>query len=448
MVSRIYPMGLIFAAIIMLVLPGFLLGIFTSSGLNPAFALTCSNNPGDFTCQNSNPSGCQAVPASCTLSGTTISFLNQQSPWTSLLRGNLFGLFSGLNTGGTYTTYNAYQIAGFGTSNVVPALCLNQYVSNSSAAYGYKPLACTQTSVTGSNLPKPQTIDIVPGPYFQNQTAVHFFQLGVTNASSYNPLGTYLEANLCQGLTSLVASGATINILLGCQYYSTTGGHTTYWYFDIDYDNTTASFAQTPQQGATRSFNYCNGHPSLNSTQCPNLLVPVTMQPETWDVRDCALQNIFPSGQPIGFNWGAGLGLFVYDPLAINPITPQCTAMQQSITNFNTASSTSTATSIASVLLWIAGIVIFIMATGINFTVTGSLFGTGVSTGAGVNRQGTKFAQILSFAMIAWIPFFSEFSSWFTSGILPNGFDGIAGITSIVINAMLFGGVMWQATQD
>lgn len=447
-------MGLVFFSLLILVIPGVLFNNFSSSGLNPAFALTChgpylAGQNVDPTCQNLNPVGCQLDAPSCSLNGTSIGFLNQASPWTEIVRGNYLGFLSVL-TGAGYTTQNAYQIGGFGTSNIVRGQCLNNYVSNSSAAYGYKPLACTQLGSRGEVLSKGQTLVISPASYFQNQTGIHLFQLTVTNASSYNPLGTYFEANMCQGLFGLTVGGNFVNILSGCQYYSTQSGKTTYWYFDMDYDNTTATFAQTPQQGATRSFNYCNGHSGLNATQCPPLLVPVTLQPESWNVRDCALQNIQPSGEPAHFNWGVPLGINTYDPLAIPPISPPCTAMQQSITNFNTsngAGATSVFT-VGSVLLWITGIILFIVASGINFTISGGIFGTGAGLGAGVNRQGTKFAQILGLSLVAFIPLYSEFDSWFTSGILPNGLDGISGIISILITGIFFGGVMWQATQD
>jgi hypothetical protein len=100
--AKIYPMGLIIAALLILVIPGILYNNFTSSGFNPSFALgnpitsvttTCNAYP-DVTCQNIYASGCQIKPAQCTLSGTSITILNHNSPFTPLLSWNVFGGFS------------------------------------------------------------------------------------------------------------------------------------------------------------------------------------------------------------------------------------------------------------------------------------------------------------------------------------------------------------------
>ena len=155
MASRIYPMGLIFSAILLLVIPGLIFNVSVASGLNPQFNLTCSNNPGDYTCQNQYPSGCALDPASCTLNGTKISFLNQASPFTPLLSGNVFGGFSYLNSNGN-SAHGPFDSSGGGT--YYPANCVMDGVGastnmtvNSFAAFLN---SCTQANPDNSNVTK------------------------------------------------------------------------------------------------------------------------------------------------------------------------------------------------------------------------------------------------------------------------------------------------------
>jgi hypothetical protein len=95
----------------------------------------------------------------------------------------------------------------------------------------------------------------------------------------------------------------------------------------------------------------------------------------------------------------------------------------------------------------IVGLILFLVGLGINLTAGGTVFGSGTNLGAGVNAQGTRLAQTLGISLMAYTPLYSEFSSWFTSGYLPNGLDGTIGVVGIAITVCLFVGVIWLTLQ-
>jgi hypothetical protein len=95
----------------------------------------------------------------------------------------------------------------------------------------------------------------------------------------------------------------------------------------------------------------------------------------------------------------------------------------------------------------IVGLILFLVGLGINLQAGGSIFGSGTTLGAGVNPQGTRLAQTLGMALMAYVPLYSEFSSWFTSGFLPNGLDGTIGVIGLGITTCLFAGVIWLTMQ-
>ena len=450
--ARIYPMGLLFSAILTLTVTGMIYNNYTASGLAPTFGLTCPGYP-DVTCQNSNPSGCQAQPSQCTLSGTSIQLLNQQSPFTSLIHGDVTGALPYLtgNVNGFQPSKSMWQVTPFGSSNLYDGQCFLKYSPNATGLSGYQTSLCWQTSslgvVSGNTgvIPITRAFKLPPVPGSANQTVVPFFGLGVTNSTTYPVGSSYIQSTSCKSMIGFFFEGTNTNTLAGCQYYYVHAGEsTTYYYYAIDYNTTSAAYT-VPVQGATRSISYCDANAGLNFTQCPNVYAPVVVQPENWDVFDCDQMINFPQGSTFHEDLGTG-GLHIYNPLAVGSITPQCQAIVQAISNFKANANASGI--LGSVFLWLASIIIFIIATGINFQATGSIFGSGVGVAAGVNRQGTKFAQVMGLALVIFIPLYSEFGTWFQSGVLPNGLDGGTGLIGFVIGAMVFTGIVWQATQD
>lgn len=74
------------------------------------------------------------------------------------------------------------------------------------------------------------------------------------------------------------------------------------------------------------------------------------------------------------------------------------------------------------------------------------MLGLGIGVGAAsvsveTNPQGSKLAQTFGIGLLIWGPLYSEFSTWFTSGFLPYGLDGVVGIVSIALIATYFFGL-------
>jgi hypothetical protein len=449
-------MGLIFTAILFLTIPGILFNNFNSSGLNPGFSLTCPGYP-DVTCTNSAATGCQLDASSCTLQSNSISFLNQASPFTAIITGNWLAFIYALtNSGSNPNPESPFQITGLGTSNLYPGQCTAIYQGNATADSYYVIRnetdgtgGCSAVNSQGVPFTNPfQAPTLQPAPGSSYQVAIPIWYLGLTNGSEFpKTASAYIQSDSCNNILQTTSRvGSLANELLGCQWYSTINHKTTYWYYAVNI-NFTSNWVNN-SQGGSRTIGYCLQNFGLNQTQCPNITVPLTIQPESWDIYDCAFQIQFQGGTTYHQDLGTG-GVHFYNPNVMNPITPQCAALLASIDSYSRSNSPlSTTLAFGSIWLWIGGIILFIIGSGINFSISGDVFGTGGGMGAGVNRQGTKLAQVLGLALIGFTPLWSEFSSWFTSGILPNGFDGYTGITSILIAAMMFGGVFWQATQD
>ncbi|MDE1824737.1 MAG: hypothetical protein KGH74_05605, partial [Candidatus Micrarchaeota archaeon] len=98
------------------------------------------------------------------------------------------------------------------------------------------------------------------------------------------------------------------------------------------------------------------------------------------------------------------------------------------------------------IVTFLIGVIFFFMGLGINFTMGGSILGSGTTFGAGSNRQGTKLFQVLGLGLLVWSIFYSEFATWFTSSLLPYGFDGPTGIISVLLTGLFFFGVYEWAT--
>jgi len=99
--------------------------------------------------------------------------------------------------------------------------------------------------------------------------------------------------------------------------------------------------------------------------------------------------------------------------------------------------------------LWLLGAaLVLFLSLGISFGGGGSFLASGASFQVGSNKQGSKLAQTVGIGLLVWIPFYSEFSTWFTSGLLPYGIDGVTGIIAIAITATMAFGLYLQATTD
>lgn len=420
---KLYPMALIILSLTILVLPGVLFNAFATTGFKSADpVLTC---PGwaDVTCQGSVTEGCQAVPTQCSLNnGVTLAFLNQASPFTQVLSGNIFGLFSSLSSngnanrgpfdasgGGAYYTADCY-VKG------VTAGASQNITSNSFAALIS---SCTQTNPDRSNLTKAQAFTW--GDW-------NFNLLGVSqvNIPFYNIINNATYALTCynQGYWFISNQPSIGYAIEGCDYYKGAG------------------YSPPANPNVNPVYSFLIGVPchlgvgSCKAQTFPtgNTHIEIFIQPQNWDTQFCV--NAFTVATQNQATWYG---------------SQQCTNMETWFVSPHGGASFNFGffTPFLTILL---GLVLFLIGTGINVQGGGSIFGSGTQLGVGTNEQGTKLAQIMGLGLLAWTPLYSEFSTWFTSGLLPFGLDGAitaiatgGGIVTFALTTMFFAGVIWQA---
>lgn len=416
---------LIMTGIILLCLPGIVFNNMVASGYDVTPSLVCPGYP-DLTCQSNTPAACQDVSTQCQLSGTSVSFLNQKSPFTALFQGNIFGFFGALTSSqSSGTQYNgdvADPIFGQGPFDAMGG---NSYVTGMCTVYpiGASRLGLGDYNMTGCTQVSPA----------QNTNITSTQALNFTN---YNPISAQATYNLAlyqvygfQKPTPFYSNYTTgANMLVGCTWegtynFTTTGtgssatstGWT--WYGCEVSINGWISPPPTP----TWAFMVAISN-SIHLINNGYNKIPVFIQPEQWNTGDCLAYYSAPQ---------------TYSQWA----SQQCLTFENNVNPAITAGSSFGA--LTPVLSFLAGLVLFLIGLGINVQGSGTILGTGVSAGAGVNTQGTRLAQALGISLLVFSPLYSEFSTWFTSGILPNGLDGSAGIVSIITVALIFTGVFW-----
>lgn len=388
-------MALLFLALLVLVVPGMIYNNLNNSGVVVAQTLTCggpysSGQLVDPTCQGSVNAGCQVSSAYCGLSGRTVSFLNINSPFTQLINGNIFGLFSSLTSSGSTapTNNNPFQNTG-----AVPYIYADCYVIPNGAG-GLRQWSigrCTQTDIDNGNLTAANTIRWLNWNPTQNGTAASYYHFYNTQN------GTFPQS---------CSWDVQIN------YTATAGNGWTYYGCTLSSGNQIITHKEWTFMVAVSNANHVitAGHKF------------VYVQPENWYTQGCSNNGL--SG---------------------NLHTDQCDAWARSFLGF-TIPGTSTQFvpgGGGAIMAFLIGIFLFLMGLGLNFTTSGSVFASGGGAGAGVNEQGTRLAQTLGIGLIVWAPLYSQFATWFTTGLLPYGLDGAAGITSVVLTGMFFFGVFW-----
>jgi hypothetical protein len=418
-------MALVIMALTILVLPGVIFNVYASDGFKSADpALTC---PGglDVTCQGSITEGCQAVASQCSLNnGLTISFLNQASPFTQLLSGNIFGLFSSLTSNGN-ANRGPFDANGGGAYYTADCFMFNvlagneQNITKNNFAADIK--TCTQTNPDRSNMTKANTF--IWGNWNFNQlgnsqgTAIPFYHI-IANA-------TWGFQCLNQGYWFLSTQTTIGYSTIGCDYYKNSG------YSPPANPNTQPVYSfllaipcSAPGTGGCKAQTYPTGNSHLQ----------VFIQPEQWDTWDCT--NAFTVLTRNEANWYGSQQCWNMETWFVSP---------HAGSSFNLGLFTP-------LLTLLLGLVLFLIGTGINIQAGGSALGTGTQVGVGTNTQGTKFAQIIGLALLGWAPLYSEFSTWFTSGLLPFGLDGALtsiasgnGVVALGLTTMFFVGILWQA---
>jgi hypothetical protein len=118
-----------------------------------------------------------------------------------------------------------------------------------------------------------------------------------------------------------------------------------------------------------------------------------------------------------------------------------CNNFKDATSTYSTTVGGLSAASIFGFALSLIGVaLVLFLSLGVGISGQGGVFGTGVAGSFFSNPQGTKLVQTFGIAITLWFPLYSEFSTWFTSGYLPYGLDGVVGIVSIGLIAMFFVG--------
>lgn len=440
----LYPMSLIFISLLMLTAPGMLYNNFKNSGLAPAQVLgtagVCGSfapgAPIDVTCQGSVAAGCQANATACTLNNG-VSFFNAQSPFTAITSGNIFALANPVTSN---SNVNRGPFDANGGGQFYHASCYFEGVqssSNNMTLNGFWATlhSCTQTSSDNQNITtKANTVSFTN--WNVNAT---IFSTTLNPIHLFNIANNATFATICsvQGYWFVTAQPTVGYAVAGCDFFGTaTGYNPSLGAGDNPAKTPIWSFLVALPCSASVPLGTCKAGMPSAANPGANYHLNTLIQPQSWDTAFCP--NTFPATTVQIQIWYS---------------SQQCNNEQTWYTTPHTAGGFGTSgnfnfgffTPFLTILL---GLVLFLIGTGINVRAGGSIFGSGTQFGIGNNRQGTKLAQILGLALIVWTFLYSQFSTWFTSGVLPNGFDGTLGITSIVISGIFFGGVMWQATQD
>lgn len=388
--------------LLFLVVPGLIYNNMNSSGLvNTSTSMTCATD-GEPICQLSANVGCQVSPGNCALASSTLSFFNAKSPFTQVLQGNIFALFTNLNgpnyqgpgaastlTGG----HGPFDVASGG--NFVQANCFGHNGTASLEQINWQPTGCTMTYSDNKNV-------------------------SLADAQTVNNWNT--QQSLVSATTPFhVWTGNASGFVFGCNWLTqinytalSNGPGFTYFGCDLVKGGGTGIIVD-PIWSVLLAFPVQKGAmPAGNSHQY------FYAQLENWDTLDC-----------VSAQHTTSVSVFNSVP---------CQAFVNSFKGIALPGCQATSTCVSFVpggggplVGFLAGLVLFVGGLGLQFG-----FGGGVSLG--INPQGTKLMQVMGLGLILWTFLFSEFALWFTSGFLPYGMDGLFGVVSIVISGLIFGG--------
>ncbi len=447
-------MVLIFTALVLLVAPGVVVNNMQNSNLlePTAPALVCPGWP-DLTCQNSVPIGCGATSpntGACTPKNT-VSFLNINSPFTSLLTLNLLGFFSQLlYLPGPATVYLVQPQVPFTNSTYGCGFTAGCGRTNQGVAY------CFAAPSDQDEVPNPVSPFIYDCEYSffgQGPQAVYcsnFFVKPIEGCMWFNSVtdpfnGDPSNVNATSVVIASIQPGTSLTFTTSLGY-GQIAGETVF----TSYGN--GSTTTTTTNSASEDY--------LNVTSTDGFKVGETVlvngpASAGWETNDTTffLANsggspapIFPScPETAGVNNGYQIMSFTPSgPVPFNSsVEYRFTFTERGCTYYT---STASITNYLGLIGFIVGAAILVvLAIGLSFQGGDIVVG---NWGLGANEQGTRFAQVvLILGFVIWVPLYSEFSTWFTSSdlSLPYGLGGSVGILSIFITGTFWFGLVWRA---
>lgn len=408
-------------AVLILVLPGFLFNNLNASGLIVPQTCNAQNaTAGDPNCVGNLPTGCQNVPAQCTLNGQSLQWLSASSPFTIILKGGIFAYWTALTSSGPSTSGSAAQgpfdplsSSGTGGQYFVANCGKGAGITNSIRFWIID--GCTQINAIG----RQNTSEV-------NATRLSNWNTGANQCNcvrtspflglQFGPNGTSYNFNC-----ALIGGGTSVTGFGSSNSSNALNGFT---YFGCDlYKGNNPETAADPWMSAVLSI----PNTASNGTVAGSYHhFTAYFEPVTWEAYFCGLYGQQPS---------------LYQDRG----SSQCLQFFQTINRVPNGGGSSTLNFglLTPILSFIIGLILVIIGIGLRISASGSIFGTGTGFTAATNDQGTKLAQVIGFGLLIWTPLFSEFGSgsWIASQWLPNGLDIVVGF---LLTAMFGAGLVWQ----
>lgn len=391
------PLAPIVLSLLLIVGVGVLFNNSAASGLGNPVTMACNQAGAPLdTCQNSSSVGCQLDPAQCSLSGTSISFLSGNSPFTDVIQGNILGLFQNLNGQNSATQHGPFDVTGQGQFYTVN--CQGSYTKGTDEWQNFNfDAGCTQTDNGNANLSQSAAVSFLnwnPALSGVSKTLALFHL--VTNATHFFH---------CQAETQI-----NYTAIIGYSYYGCDEVVGTVGNLAIPGIPHWSMMLAIPNQIIYR----------LNSTAYMHF--SIFAQPQNWDALFCAQSQEFPSNTPP----------FLFFPQCQNFFTSTAGVSTGGLTSFNWGFLTP-------LIAFALGIVLFIIGLNMTISAGGSIIGTGTSFLVGTGSQGARLAQSMGVGLLVFAPLYSEFigpiDSWVS--VLPNG---LAVIVPIILAGFFFFG--------
>jgi hypothetical protein len=378
----------------------------TASGLTVTPILTCNQADGGAgTCQNSdsNPNGCSLDPSQCSLSGTSISFLNINSPFTDLIDGNILGLFSNLNGANAATVHGPFDPTASGVFYTEE--CSGSFTKGVDEWENFAFKVCTQTDSGNGNVTESAAQTFLNwnpslSGVSKTNSLYHMFFAG-SNGTNY---GT------CNSISQLNYTGT-----IGFAYYGC----------DVVVGTSAGDLASPSAPHWSVLIAIPNQYLyTLTTTTYTHFALYI--QPQQWETLFCAFINQTPSSYP---SW---------------LVFTQCQTFYTATAGVTTGGLSSFNFGFLTPLIgFLLGIVLFIIGLNLTLGAGGSILGSGTNFMVGTGSQGARLAQSLGVALIVFSPLYSEFSPWMTN--LPNGLNVIV---PLFITGFFFFGAYLMALQS
>ena len=376
-----------------------------NSGILPANLATTTATYNCTTLNYTNCSipgetGCAANANNCQIGGATgvDSLFNPNSPFTPILEGNIYGLFSEITGGGLGSSVNHGPYDASGGGAYITGSCAGEFTTAGDKYDSLDIASCTQT-LDNANVSTPGNASTI---------------------TNWNPTTSLVD--YAQPIYNWTSGSTNLFVCFWQQSYNYSSSDGYNWYgCDLQ--------ARAPVNG-TSSVAIWSILVSIPTSTVYASDVPVSsylhlnvyLQGEGWDTEGCSDSISLP--QSFG-DFGSSA----------------CTNFFQNVENQK--GSFSDFGFFGPIVGLAVGIALFLVGLNMTVSASGSVLGSGTSFLVGTGPQGARLAQSIGIGLIVWTPMFSEFGGWLTSGLL--GSTGLGILTLFLVTGAFFFGAFWQA---